>query len=145
MTAPLWRYLFDTSALVNLVNAGNAGVRVHVRVLTGLVNTGVLHLPERVAKEIRRRDDRLKHWVERHPEAVIRETTENTVELERVARAHRDVLGPSRRSADAVLVAMALYYPDWTVVADDTGIQAACFREGLQCLTSLAFRRVQGL
>lgn len=140
MTAPLWRYLFDTSALVNLVNAD-----VRVRVLTGLADTGVLRLPERVAKEIRRRDDRLKDWVERHPEAVIRATTENTAELERVARAHRDVLGPSRRSADAVLVAMALYYRDRTVVADDTGIQAACFREGLQCLAFQTFRRVQGL
>ncbi len=141
MTLPLQRYLFDTSALINLVRGG-----VRTQRLSRLVESGALRLPGRVAKEIRRRDDRLKDWVERNRDTIIRETTENTAELERIAREYSGILGRSRRGADPVLIAMALYYGEQGIlVTDDGGIQAVCFEEGIPFLTSPAFRRREGL
>ena len=141
MTLPLPRYLFDASALINLVRGGR-----RPRQLTRLVDSGTLRLPGRVAQEIRRRDDQIRDWVNQHPDAIIRETRVNTAELERIAIDHARLLGQSRRGADAVLVAMALYYGDQGItVTDDGGIQAVCFEEGIPFLTSPSFRIREGL
>ena len=141
MNLPLPRYLFDASALINLVRGGR-----RPRQLTRLVDSGTLRLPGRVAQEIRRRDDQIKDWVNQHPDAIIRETHVNTAELERIAIDHARLLGQSRRGADAVLIAMALHYGDQGItVTDDGGIQAVCFEEGIPFLTSPAFRLREGL
>ena len=141
MTLPLPRYLFDASALINLVRG-----RMRPRQLTRLVDSDTLRLPGRVAQEIRRRDDQIKDWVNQHPNAIIRETPVNTAELERIAVDYAHLLGQSRRGADAVLVAMALHYGNQgIIVTDDGGIQAVCFEEGIPYLTSPAFRHREGL
>ena len=141
MASPPRRYLFDASALINVYKDG-----LRARQLTSLAKSGKLRVPKRVAKEIRRRDDRLKSWVNNHPEAVITETNENTAQLERIMREYSQELGTSRRSADHVIVAMGLHYREQrVVVTDDAGIQAACFREDLRFLPFQAFRHVESV
>lgn len=143
MTLQLQRYLFDTSALINLVRSG----RVRVPRLTRLADSGALRLPNRVAKEIRKRDDQLKRWVDSHPEFCIHENDTNTSELQRILQEHGNQFTKTGRLADAVVVAMAISFQEqgMVVISDDTGIQTVCHLEDIRCLPSGVFRRIESL
>lgn len=137
-------YLSDTCALVNLVEPRGP---LRIRQLSRLARFGMLKIPRAVARELRRRDDRLKNWIERGAAGTIVESTaDNSAELERISRQYADFLGSTRCAADAVVLAMAVYYRQagWVVLTDDSGVQAACFREGLPSLPSATFRRLFG-
>lgn len=141
-----FRYIADTSALISLVSARPA--RVHVRYLTRMVQDGRLRLPESVAREIKRREDKLRDWVNRHsPDCLQRATDDNIRELSRICRQHGTYLGEKATAADPIVVCMGGYYGSsgWTVLTDDSGIQAVCLIEGIAYVTSAAFRRIEGL
>lgn len=132
-------YLADTSALLELTKGRQAEVRP--RAFTKLVQDGSLWIPAAVAREIRRRDDKLKEWLDRHPECIVQETDQNVAELTRIALQYEDELRYSANGADPSVVAMGIYYRDSrVVVTNDAGIQVACYEEGIPFLTAAAFR-----
>jgi hypothetical protein len=138
------KYIADAVSLIDLV-AGRAPT-VKVQLLTRLVKDGRLRIPDAVKREVRRKDDRLKRWIDRQRvPCIIDSNNQNTAELSRIARLHQDVLGDDPRSADPVVVCMGLYYKEagWVVLSNDAGVQAACAREMVHCLTVAAFRRLE--
>lgn len=140
------RYLADTSALLNLV--GTSGSPLRPRDLTLLLSQGRLKIPEAVAREIRKKDDRLKAWVDRHkPRCVLRATNENIAELSRISRDYKQYLGDKVGAGDPIVICMATYYSgSWFLaLTDDGGIQAVCVLEKIPYVTSSAFCRLEGL
>jgi rRNA maturation endonuclease Nob1 len=116
-----------------------------MRSLTPLAREGRLVIPNAVARELRRRQDSIREWVDRHTECRLPETNENMVQLPRIMSGYADFIGSSG-GADPSVIAMGLYYRDtYTVVTDDGGIQAVCYREALAFLTSAAFRRLENV
>ncbi len=101
-----------------------------------------------MAREIRRRDDRLKTWVDRHRNRCVQAATnENVAELSRIVSEYASFLGSAPNAADPLVICMALYYRDagWLVLTDDSGIQVVCVLEGVQYLTSTGFCTVEGI
>ncbi len=140
----LSQYLADTSALLNLVTDRRSPVRA--RYLTKLVREGRLKVPDAVAREIRRKEDRLKSWVDRHKrDCVVRPPPEAVAMLTRIARQYRDYLGEKAGAADPIVVCMAIYYRDspLTPLTDDTGIQAVCHLGKVRFVTSGTFRSLE--
>ncbi len=138
------RYLMDSSALIKLVSPRDAQARP--RDLSKLLREGRLRIPDGVGREVARGDDRLKRWVAANPSCIQPATDVNVSELLRITRNYKELFGPSVLGADPLVVAMGLYYRgSWTVVANDAGVQAACFREGLAYLTSEALLRIEEL
>jgi rRNA maturation endonuclease Nob1 len=142
----LRQYLADTSALLNLITNRQSPVRA--RYLTKLVREGRLKVPDAVAREIRRKHDRLRGWVDRQKRrCIVKPTSEAAADLPRIARQYRDYLGEKAGAADAIVVCMAIYYRDspLTPLTDDTGVQAVCHLEGVRFVTSGTFRRLEGV
>jgi hypothetical protein len=140
------KYLADASALLNLVAGGRAPTRV--RSLTKLVGERRMRLPESVGRELRRRDDAVKNWVNRHWfDCVISATNQNTTQLVRISRDYRRYLGDDPSAADPLVVCMGIYYKDssWIVLTDDGGIQAVCLFEDLRFVTSSSLRAIEGI
>lgn len=135
-------YLADASSLITLFHR-----KVSVRKLNALVEGGRLRIPYRVGVELKRKSDKCGLWVRsRSDQLCISETSTNVPELQRVIVSHKDVLTTTKGSADAVIVAMGLYFRDSrTVVSDDIGIQTACYKEGLLVLTVGVFQRLTGI
>jgi hypothetical protein len=137
-------YLADCSSLINMVNSKT---KVRTRYLTTLLKNGRLKLPDAVARELRRCDDVLKSWVERHQDKWFRCTNENTADLHYVSTKYSTFLirDDKKTAADPVIICMAKFYRSsgWTVLADDAGIQAACLMEDLPYCTSQAFRVIE--
>jgi hypothetical protein len=140
------KYLADTSALLSLVAGGRAPARV--RNLTRLVGERRMRLPESVGRELRRKDDPVKDWVNRHwTECIIPATNQNTAELVRISRDYRRYLGDDPSAADPLVVCMGIYFRDssWLVLTDDGGIQAVCLFENLRFVTSQSLRVIEGI
>ena len=110
------------------------------------VREGRLKVPDAVAREIRRKEDRLKVWVDRHKrDCVVRPPPEALAILTRIARKYRHYLGEKAGAADPIVVCMAIYYRDspLTPLTDDTGIQAVCHLENVRFVTSGTFRSLE--
>lgn len=140
------RYLADTSALLNLVGISKSPLRL--KNLTSLLSQDRLKIPEAVAREIRKKDDRLKIWADRHKtRCVLRATNENIAELSRISRDYKRYLGDRVGAGDPIVICMAMYYREswFLVLTDDGGIQAVCVLEKIPYVTSSAFCRLEGL
>jgi hypothetical protein len=139
------KYIADTSALITLV-ASSAPTRT--RNLTRLVEAGRLRVPEPVAREIRRREGKLKQWVDRHsPDCIQRATDDNIRDLADICRTYAHLLGEKAGAADPIVVCFARYFRQarWTVLTDDGGIQAVCLKEAIPCIPSAGFRRLESM
>jgi hypothetical protein len=139
-------YIADSSALITLISPKRALAKP--RDLTKLAKGGRIKIADPVAREIRRRDDKLKGWIDRHlKECELKATNENTVDLGRISRDHVYYLGDKPGAADPVVVCLAKYYEDkeWVVLSDDAGVQAACLIENIRYVTSAAFCRLESL
>ena len=107
-----------------------------------------MKLPESVGRELRKKDDRLKNWVNRHwADCVLAATDQNIAGLTRISREYVRYLGDDPGAADPLVVCMALYLRNsgWIVLADDAGIQAVCVLESLQFVTYSAFCKIEGI
>lgn len=115
-----YRYIADACSLIDLI-AGRRSL-TKPRQLTQLVKERRLRVPESVVREVLKKDDPLKRWVTNHRAGCELEATDgNTAEMTRLARQYRDYLTGTRTGADAMVVAMGLYYRDseWTIVTGD--------------------------
>lgn len=138
------RYIADTSALISLVGGRTPAARP--RDLTRIVDDGRLRIPEPVAREIRRREDKLKAWLRRHQhKCVERARDESIKDLETICRTYNEYLGDKAGAADPIVVCFGKYFKRWTVMTDDAGIQAVCLIESIQFVTSSAFCRLERL
>jgi len=138
------KYLADSSALLNLVGVRDSLARP--RNLTKLVSQGRLRIPDAVAREIRKKDDRLRNWVERHGrDCVLEATDDNIAELQRIGRSYVQYLGDKAGSADPICVCMAIYYrgSGFVTLTDDAGIQVVCLFEKVPYVTSSGFCRLE--
>jgi len=116
--------------------------------LTKLVRQGRLKIPDAVAREIRKKDDRLRDWVGRHGrDCVLDARDENIAELQRIARSYIRYLGEKPGAADPLVVCMAIYYKasGFITLTDDAGIQVVCLFEKVPYVTSSGFCRLEGL
>lgn len=138
-------YLADLSSLLQLVGVSTS--RVRTRDLTRIAKTNRLRIPDAVAREARRKEDRLKSWIDRNPSFIQRSTDQNVAELMRLSQTYPGFLGAKVGAADLIVVAMGVFYrrSDWVVLTDDVGIQAVCVLESIHYVSASVFRRLEGI
>ena len=144
MTSSIRGFVVDSSALINMT--GGTSPQARPRDLTRILAERRLRVPAAVYREVRKGDDPLKRWVTTHPECAHDITDDRFGRiLADVSFRHMNLLIDNPGSADPSVVAMGVYYRDsgWTVVADDHGVQVACFLESVPYLTSGAFCKLE--
>jgi uncharacterized protein DUF4411 len=139
------KYIADTSSLLELVAKRDAPTRV--RQITRIAKAGRLRVPDRVARELGRKADKLKSWVARNPSIVLASTNENVGELVRVSQTYPHHLGTKTGAADPIIVAMGVFFErsNWVILTDDVGIQTVCVLENLTYVSSRVFLRLEQL
>ena len=150
-------YVFDTTALIDIYNH----FPKQFRRLKRIVSSGAAKIPEGVFREIRRKTDKLRHYVERweeeygfvinigrNPKLLSEHSRIELAYGERVKVGDKIYNGfwnspAGRKAADGQLVAIGKVH-NYTVVSDDTTIRYACFLENVQCIGWAEFARRLG-
>lgn len=147
LTAVGRRLIADSSALINYVLEGSNEARSgRLRQLRRLISSRSIVVPESVSLELQERGDDIGIWLRENPEVALKESNENLEHLGRVMSVYGALL-TTRRAADCVVVALAIrmHSDGFGVLADDQGIAAACFREGIHHLSARELRKLEGI
>lgn len=140
-------YVFDATALIDLHNHFPKSFRK----LRKYVSNGQVKIPEGVYREIKRKSDKLRKYVERweieHQFVIaIKNDIKLVNEFGRIEQSYGEKINvgdkvypgfwkspAGRKAADGQVVVIGKVYK-YTVVSDDRAVRYACLSENVQCI-----------
>ncbi len=150
-------YVCDADSLITLRRHFK---RKCITRLRRFAKSGLLRVPEGVARELRRKTDHLSNFVKRYEESIVvrmRDHPKLPGELVRIESSYGESIRvgnqtyrgfwasqAGRKAADGQVVATARVF-GCTVVSDDHAVKLACALENVPCIGWAEFARRLGL
>lgn len=152
--SPGFVYACDSTSLIDLFQH----FPVEFKSLGPHASNGVIKIPEGVFRELRRKTDRLRHYLEQWEQKyqiVIRLSSDTRLlpELARIEQKYGEKISVGginypgfwkspggRKAADGQVVAVGKVR-GYVVVSDDRAVRLACLQENVQCIGWTEFAR----